>query len=229
MVKKLGFVIPVLNQMQLALETLESIRTRHQWQIYLERNYLENKGVAAAWNIGTRRAIEDGCDIIFILNDDIVISPSAIDHMVNIWGRASDLGVLTGTDHRNSHSPAEVFNMDFPEYEGGLLDAPDFAFFSITPFTYSYIGAFDENFKPAYFEDNDYVYRTLLAGLRPLRSQNAAFYHYGSRTQNHGAPVVPSSQFVKNRSLYVEKWGGLPGQEGFKHPFNDPNKNWREI
>ena len=226
---RLGFVIPVLNQMQLALETLESINTKFPHKIYLERNYLENKGVAAAWNIGTRRAIADGCDIIFILNDDIVISPGAIDHMVAWIKQDTKIWVITGTDHRNSLQPGQVAVMDDPDYEIDIIDAPDFAFFALSKESYWFIGEFDEHFHPAYFEDNDYVIRCLRSGKKPVRSQNAAFYHYGSRTQNHGKPVVPSPKFLENRTYFVRKWGGLPGREIFETPFNDPNLSWSDC
>lgn len=225
---RLGFVIPVMNQMQLALETLESINTVYPHKIYLERNYIENRGVATAWNIGTRRAIADGCSIVFVLNDDIVISPMAVDHMVEVL-RDKTIGVLTGCDHRNTLQPHEVATMPYPEYETDILDAPDFAFFSYTQETYETVGPFDENFHPAYFEDNDYVIRNLRAGLRPVRSQRAAFFHYGSRTQNSGSPVVPSYQFEVNRNYFVNKWGGLPGEESYLTPFNDPEKTWKDT
>ena len=224
---RLGFVIPVLNQMQLALETVESIRTDHEWQFYLERNYIDNKGVAKAWNIGTRRAIEDGADVVFVLNDDIVLGKDTVDQLVT-HTTSGLYGVVTGCDHRNTHTPAEIFNLENPNYEIDIIDAPDFACFAFSKTTWEIVGEFDENFYPAYFEDNDYVYRCLLAGRQPVRSQNSPFYHYGSRTQNAGGKqVVPSNQFVKNRAYYVSKWGGFPGQETFKTPFNNPDLGWQ--
>lgn len=225
---KLGFVIPVLNQFQLALETVDSIKTKYAHKVYVERNYNVNQGVAAAWNSGAQRAFADGADIVFILNDDIVISPEAIDHMVDVlWGDDS-IGILTGTDHRNSMTPEQVASMSLPDYEVDILDAPDFAFFAFTKQSYNWIGNFDTNFHPAYFEDNDYVIRCIRSGLYAFRSQRAAFYHYGSRTQNANGQnsVVPSPVFEQNRNYFVNKWGGLPGEESYDHPFNNIEMHW---
>jgi GT2 family glycosyltransferase len=228
MVTKVGVVMPVLNQLKLALETIDSIRTQYEWKFYLERNYEYNNGVAKAWNSGTQRAISDECSHILIVNDDIVLGSETIDHMVYLM-KDKTIGVLTGCDHRNLFSAEDVSRMDMPGYDIDIIDAPDFACFMITPETYSAIGSFDENFSPAYFEDNDYVYRCLLAGLKPVRSQNSPFYHYGSQTQNHNAskPVVPSPVFEKNRAYFVNKWGGLPGKEIHKTPFGRPDTDWR--
>jgi glycosyltransferase involved in cell wall biosynthesis len=227
MVTKVGVVMPVLNQYALALETLDSIRTQYEWKFYLQPNYKDNVGVAAAWNAGTKKALADECTHILILNDDIILASETIDHMVYLM-RDKSIGILTGCDHRNTHSPQDVYDMPFPAYVVDIIDAPDFACFMITPDSYLHIGSFDENFSPAYFEDNDYVYRCILSGLKPVRSQNSPFYHYGSRTQNfdQSHPVVPSPIFEKNRDYYVRKWGGLPGKESFQTPFADPGKTW---
>lgn len=228
MVTKIGVVMPVLNQFKLALETLDSVRTQYEWEFYLQKNYEYNGGVAKAWNDGTKQAIADECSHILILNDDIVLGSETIDHMVYLM-RDKEIGVLTGCDHRNSKTAEEVYHMDNPCYEIDLIDAPDFACFMITPETYWEIGSFDENFTPAYFEDNDYVYRCLLAGLKPVRSQNSPFFHYGSQTQNNSTskPVVPSNIFEKNRNYFVSKWGGLPGKECYRNPFNKTDLDWR--
>lgn len=228
MVTKIGVVMPVLNQFKLALEAIDSVRTQYEWKLYLEQNYSHNKGVATAWNDGVKRAIDNECSHILIINDDIVLGNETIDHMVYLM-RDKKIGVLTACDHRNTHSAEQVYQMDNPCYDVDIIDAPDFACFMITPESYWNIGTFDENFKPAYFEDNDYVYRCLLSGLKPVRSQNAPFYHYGSQTQNfdQSRPIVPSPKFEKNRDYYIKKWGGMPGKEKFKTPFN-AGGHWRD-
>ncbi len=190
---------------------------------------MDNRGVAAAWNSGIRRAFEDGCSVVFVLNDDIIICRDSVDHIAHrlVFGSEA-LGVLTGSDIRNFVSVDEAYDYPFQNYENDIMDAPDFAFFALTKDAYETVGEFDENFHPAYFEDNDYVYRCLLAKMRPVRSQNGSFYHYGSRTQNAGPPVVPSSVFEHNRNYFVGKWGGMPGEEVYNHPYNNPELNWRD-
>jgi GT2 family glycosyltransferase len=98
---------------------------------------------------------------------------------------------------------------------------PNFSAFMLNRRCWETVGEFDENFFPAYFEDNDYHYRMRLAGLRAIVHPPALFYHFGSRTQNEArpAPIVPGDWFERNRSYYVRKWGGPPGQEQYRDPF----------
>lgn len=44
------------------------------------------------------------------------------------------------------------------------------------------IGGFDENFSPAYFEDNDLSWRYIFAGYKNFISKRSYFYHKGSVT-----------------------------------------------
>ena len=225
--KKVGVVIPILNQFELAIKAIESIQIPEgmDWELFIIDNWSTNNGVSGAWNMGARKAIEKNCDYILIINDDIVLSPTTIEHMCSLID-LDYIGVITATDYRDSMTPEQVKICEKPDHPVDIMPAPDFACFMITPETYDYIGEFDNNIYPAYFEDNDYCYRTILAGLRCARSQNAVFYHYGSRTQNSGEPVVPSEQFEANRDYYTRKWGGVPGEEVHSRPWNDYNLSW---
>jgi len=224
---KVAVVIPVLNQFELGIKTLESIRfpSNFIWQPIIVNNWQDNIGVAAAWNLGCKMAVSNNFDYIMIVNDDIVCAPHTPFHMVDLLSDKS-IGIITGTDHKNSMTPDEVKSAPYPNYEVEILDAPDFACFMLTPESYKHIGEFDEHFHPAYFEDNDYCYRSILSGLKCVRSQNSVFYHHGSQTQNSGDPVVPSEQFERNRDYYKTKWGGVPGEECYHSPWDNPSLTW---
>lgn len=83
-------------------------------------------------------------------------------------------------------------------------------------------GWFDENFHPAYFEDNDYDYRCRLANV-PLVGLPAGLAHRISSTI--GSSVTYSREnartFPYNALYYKQKWGGLPRHERFTTPFNE--------
>ena len=77
--------------------------------------------------------------------------------------------------------------------------------------------------------------RIELAGLTIKINTDAKIFHHGSATQNPDSSiyidnwVVKPEQFEKNKAYYVKKWGGMPGEEKFSTPFNDPNltlKDW---
>lgn len=218
---KIAVVIPVLNQFKYAIDALESIKTQNLWTPFIIPNYRAGQSVSASWNIGTRQAIFEGYTHILIINDDVVIGPYTVDHLVNIMNDNPDIGVITGTDYRWSYSPDEMRGLEFPGHTDDITNGPDFACFMITPESYEAIGEFDEEFSPAYFEDNDYTYRAYLIDRPAVRSLNGAFYHYGSQTQNStGKQIVPPKQFLRNKKRYIEKWGGEPDHELFKTPFN---------
>ena len=105
---------------------------------------------------------------------------------------------------------------------------PCFSAFAVDRDCWDKIGEFDEIFAPAYFEDNDYHYRMNLAELPAIVYPPAMFFHFASRTNaeaaEDGKPIISNGMFENNRASYVKKWGGLPGKETFKTPFNDPAK-----
>ena len=91
----------------------------------------------------------------------------------------------------------------------------------LTPRLIAMVGLMDENFYPGYFEDNDYRYRQKLAGIKmasfPLKNK-----HYTSSTLNSCEEFKQKNHitFASNLQYYVKKWGGPPGNECYKSPFN---------
>lgn len=83
------------------------------------------------------------------------------------------------------------------------------------------VGYLDENFFPAYYEDNDHRYRMELADLEweyvPLK-----YNHKVSSTLKSRNDFQKKNQktFSENGRYYIAKWGGLPGQEQYETPFN---------
>jgi len=227
---KVSIVIPVLNQFQLALEAIESIQTRHEVMVYPVLNYKMNLSLSGAWNYGSRKAIESGTDYILIINDDIVFSPWTIDGMVDgLCHLGDDIVLVSGANQRGSLGPEEVKVMEKPNHHLSA-ESPDFACFMIRPDTIEKIGNFDENFNPAYFEDNDYHRRINLLGYKAISTTDRPYFHYGSRTQNADPimPVVAPPIFEMNKLYYINKWGGEPGMESHVTPFGDPNLTPRD-
>lgn len=191
---------------------------------FVHRRYEKNIGAAGAWNWGIADGFEKGARYVLVLNNDILLHPHCIDRLIDRI-ECGDIALATALDLRDELATADdVFRVPseakiaVPESEH-----PNFSAFLVSRHCWEMVGPFDEKFYPAYFEDNDYHYRILMAGLRAINYPPAMFYHYGSRTQNEAcaAPLVPSSLFDENRRRYVEKWGGPPGYERFRHPFGD--------
>ncbi len=89
------------------------------------------------------------------------------------------------------------------------------------------IGGYDTNF-PAYFSDNDWYRRLELAGWERFNS-GVNIGHHGSQTINSDPYLrhVNSVTFPLYRSYYQQKWGGLPGEETYNHPFGVRPREWK--
>lgn len=230
---KIGIVIPTLSNFKGLAETIASVQTKHTWTPYIIPNWRIHEPVAWAWNYGTHKAIEEGADYIAICNDDILFSKWTLDKMVDYLDKNKNCALVSAVNVRGEieEDPYKIFFYDEPKHFS-KSNHPDFACFMITPKTFDEIGEFDERFRPAYFEDNDYHYRIQLAEKDAVCITTAPYVHFGSQTQNNPetGTVVPSFQFEQNRDYYVRKWGGVPTEEKFTNPFGDPQltfKEWR--
>lgn len=111
------------------------------------------------------------------------------------------------------------------ERDDPVVHHHEFTMFALNRAVVETIGLVDEHsFWPLYFDDTDYAYRCHLAGI-PL--------HYGQwiREGDDDHPVSltihsdPQLAWANNRTwqlnqtAYMEKWGGLPGDETYSTPW----------
>ena len=84
------------------------------------------------------------------------------------------------------------------------------------------VGLMDENFYPAYFDDNDYRYRCQLKGCL-MDHFPVKYRHETSSTINDNPHYKRknSETFQKLAQYYITKWGGVPGSEKYTRPFNN--------
>jgi GT2 family glycosyltransferase len=82
------------------------------------------------------------------------------------------------------------------------------------------VGWFDENFVPAYFEDNDWHYRARLAGFEVAWLGSPG--HFGSHVIRSSVLYASENRrtFADNERYYVAKWGGGTAAEVFTTPFD---------
>lgn len=169
----------------------------------------DNLGVAGSWNalcrtvfykdprmlpnIGIKNwKLREACDIAWIMNDDI----------------------YSGLTENQVHEALQVSpGFDFAAPPGNWSN------FMITETCYRHAGLFDEKFYPAYYEDNDYRYRMKLKALYYESLpwlQPEIFRVSMSREKDPSlCERVPA-----NLAYYIKKWGGHPGEETFRIPFD---------
>lgn len=242
---KLAIIIPLLNCLEYTRKMLLTIQTFHKFKLILINNgstdgtgayirkcgensdtfainFNENRGVSASWNLGIKMAIEKwDSKYFFIPNNDVLLHPKTIDTLIEKI-QEKDVLMATATDISGKISRAlDIEALPAPS-EDLKTEAPDFSCFLIKRETIKSIGYFDEAFYPAYFEDNDYHYRIKLSGGYAYRYSRAIYFHYGSRTIKADEKVKFRSNlgYSNNRDYYIRKWGGAPGKELFKTPFN---------
>lgn len=153
-----------------------------------------NIGVAGSWNY----LIRNSSDGRIISNDDIIVYSDTIKAMINTKG-------------------------DFIYASQGKEDN-SFSFFIIRDSCINSVGFFDEGISPyyGYFEDNDYSYRMSLLGIEKIRC-TCNILHYGSSTIKSFSKEemdMHHKKFIIARNNYIRKWGGAPGNEIYKTPFN---------
>lgn len=136
-----------------------------------------NFGVAKGNNIGIRRAINDGCDLLLISNNDIASEDKAIENLlIGLHESHADLAVpkiyfyntnkiwAAGGGFIKKNGLTVHFGQD--QEDNGQFDINkkvDYAptcFMLVKKEAFSSVGFMDENYF-VYYDDTDFVYRAL--------------------------------------------------------------------
>ncbi len=155
------------------------------------------QSVARAWNDLARTAFADGADLI-ISNDDITFAPDTIEQILAVAKSQPKAGIV---------SP---------------IEGQRFACFWLSAAAYADVGPFDEQFSPAYFEDNDYHHRLTIKGWgSPIAPSDLKHEVSGTMkaTPMAECETIHHEAFRACRRRYVYKWGGMPGEEQFATPY----------
>lgn len=164
-------------------------------------------------NKGFRRAINEGCDYISYSSDDSIVGKDCFQTLLshvqdnNLW------------------------------YCGGA--APNTAgwdTFVVNPEVFEKVGFWDEDFYPAYFEDNDWYRRIALVDSTKWDLCPVNMQHLGSQTIANWDEATQQKHhryFNMNGQRYERKWGGTPHHETYTEPWGgteyDGSLNPREV
>lgn len=158
--------------------TVEYIR-EHFPEIHLIESQ-ENLGFSRANNLGMRYALDNGCDYVFLLNQDAWIEPNSIQELVRIHQEYPEYGVLSPMhvtadkkslyiqiedgkkDHANTLLSDCYFHTLQEIYPFGYINA---AAWLMTRETLETIGGFDPIFF-LYGEDDNYLQRMEYHGVK---------------------------------------------------------------
>lgn len=150
-----------------------------------------NLGVSASWNLICKDVFyQMHIDNVLMLNDDIYL------------GRTED----------------EVKDFIIQNSDRFCQSTINWCSMVIPRLMFDKIGMFDEEFYPAYFEDNDYAYRMKLVSESAVVSPLLTPVVFNNSMTIKKDPSL-NNNFNKNREYYIRKWGGVPEKETFKTPF----------
>lgn len=158
-----------------------------------------NEGLSGAWNRALAGLFEAGREVALLLNDDVILDD------------ARTLTVLR-----------DVYCLPECRRQLRYLKDRGFSAIVISRTIWEEIGAFDEGYWPAYFEDNDYHTRCKRAGIPWDDTQIATSHYLGGSATLRMAPGINAANgtaFPMNRDRYLAKWGGAPGHEIFDRPW----------
>ena len=179
--------------------------------------YGSNRGLARSWNDGIRFSLQMGDYRTLIVNDDLYFRPGGFDSFMSfVDEQPSNFGLATVMGLELEDSP-----------NSGQSIPQDLACCVVGTEAIKRVGYFDQNYKPAYFEDIDYVRRLHLADLSIIVDERVLVEHdrsKTSRTNEHIRISLPQT-FAKNQTYFEAKWGGVFGTERFVRPFDDGDQS----
>ncbi len=194
-----------------------------------------NLGFGEGNNVGIRRALDEGADWVFLLNNDTEIEPGAVAALVEAGERAPRAGILgakiyffdrpdvlwygggrvtwwaglishRGIHQRDSQQLEEPADTDYVTGCAMLLRREMLA----------QIGLFDPAYFPAYVEDADLCERAHRAGWRTLYVPAARVWHKVSSFSGGGTTPLKVRLKVEHNLLFFHRyarwyhWLGLP-------------------
>lgn len=179
------------------------------------------RSVAASWNQGIKAAMNEGCDRFLIMANDCYWYPGAIQKLIEYGDSPESRNTMIWSGYCFKGGE------EFQEPRDGC----DFTGFMIRKECIEQVGWFDEHYRPAYFEDNDYATRVVLSGYDCRVIPSSRFDTPGSltiRSDSEAAHHV-GYWFDKNRARFREKWGTdrVPVSAEdclsrcFRHPWNN--------
>lgn len=169
--------------------------------------------LSAAWNKGIDIAISEGYEMFFIPNLDISFTKADFNALANLASSSPEslLWSITGVN--------SVLKFKYLQRSKGTEfithNDQSFSCFMLSKECVDRIGYFQDLFKPCYFEDDDYLRRIHLNGYLPLKTREGYFYHFVQATMKNSIMVQETynKDLLKNRQLYIQLHGGLPGYE----------------
>lgn len=167
--------------------------------------------VAASWNFGLKWLFENGVQHVLVMNNDVLLRPDFYRELL-----AANLPFATGV------GVSTVNQMD-EEYVRQDRPRPDFSGFLIRKECWEKVGPFDERYKTAFYEDNDFHVRLHRAGITAT-CIGIPFWHFGSGTIKEATNAEReqiSQTSLANKKMFRDIYGCVPATPEYDALFTD--------
>ncbi len=172
----------------------------------------ENLGYSKGNNIGIKMALEGDYEYIGLLNNDILFTPGWLENTLKTFELDGQLGMVSPRDAGRTKFfkkkiTAENYLENYKEYLEKFNEPfkymlePLFSCVVIRREVIEKIGLMDENFTPAFWEDQDYCLRALYAGYSLATSNRAFVYHNHSTTSSS----ISREIYDRNKQYFYKK------------------------
>lgn len=167
----------------------------------------ENLGFAKANNIGMRKALDDGADYVFLLNQDAWVEKNTLKELVKTFQDNGKVGIAAPVHLNGAYSELDLkfaqymgskFTSDAymhsikPYYEVSFVNA---AAWLISRLCLETVGGFDTLLFRHYGEDNNYCQRIYFHGFRIIVNTACTICHDRESLQgDHQKYLTISSQ-----------------------------------
>ena len=180
-----------------------------------------NRGFSGGCNVGIRRALSQGADFVWLLNNDTKVDPDALQAMIDKTFNTPDVGACGSA----------IYCMDSPQcvqaWGGGYINfwlgrsrhylrpVPDDSIEFITGASMlisreaiESVGFLDEGFF-MYWEDADYCFRLRAAGWKLAVAGQSRVWHQGSASVGRGSAKL-DRYFNASAARFFEKYARAP-------------------
>jgi GT2 family glycosyltransferase len=190
-----------------------------------------NGGFAGGCNMGIQRALEAGCDYVFLLNNDAMVARDAVAELVAASNRLGDCAILgsvvrdVGSEHcqffgsQGSARFGQPRWYEYPRDKEQLANAlipTDFAIGAalfVPRAVFQTVGVLDERFYLTY-EDIDFCYRARTCGVQSFIVSSSSIHHHRSATMGPETAPLQSYFLTRNELLFAEKHSALSQRLG---------------
>jgi ADP-heptose:LPS heptosyltransferase len=228
--KKVLVSVLTYNFLDLTQQCIDSVRSFHDYDIFVVDNesedgtqeWLEEQGVdyvsratpvPEAWNMGMKKAWAEEYDYVLLCNNDIILSPTYIDHVVEVIERRK-CGAVTGRVINQHESSQESFHgmtkgIEIPVQ---IMQAGDYSALLMSMDCIRDVGKF-RSLAPRYQSDEDHLLRMRLLNVDLIKTWGTTFYHKHGAVWKGMSTQMQDKEWKKGIHAFKKIWNIDPYEE----------------